>query len=194
MSDFERELENELHRVIDPLLSATVPPRRVAGSGGTMKRVLGGTGVAIGLKVLTGIAAAAAAVTVAGAATEIATTGSVNPQDWGISHQVQTCKDNLRPGTHGIGSCVSAVARQHGKGASTNGSGQGNGGNAGNGNASGNANGGGNANGHSKTKGENGTGHGKGASGSGSGGSNDSTQQEPTDPSGHAPVSITPAP
>ncbi len=116
--DFERELENELHRVIDPLLSTTIPPRRVE-SGGTMKRFLGGAGVAVGLKILTGIVAAAAAITVAGAVTEVATNnGSLDPGSMGISQQVQTCKDALRAsGTRGIGQCVSAIARHHGHGA-----------------------------------------------------------------------------
>ncbi|HEY1455053.1 MAG TPA: hypothetical protein VGG31_01035, partial [Candidatus Dormibacteraeota bacterium] len=118
MSDFDRELERELHRILDPIMAAPVPPRRSLGSGGIMKKkLLGGAGAALGLKVLTGIAAAAAAITVAGAATEIATTGSVNPQDWGnqVSQQVQACKDTLRAsGTRGIGQCVSQFAKQHG--------------------------------------------------------------------------------
>ena len=56
-----------------------------------MKKLLGGVGAAIGVKLLTGIAVAAAAVTVAAAATEVASTGSINPADWGqqVSQQVQ---------------------------------------------------------------------------------------------------------
>jgi hypothetical protein len=157
MSDFERELENELHRVIDPMLRATIPPRRVATSGGTMKRILGGTGVAIGLKIMTGIAAAAAAIVVAGAGTEIATTGSLNPQDWGpqVVQQVQTCKDSLRAsGTRGIGQCVSAFAKQHGKAVSAAHRASG-------ARENGNGNSSGHANSHSTSKGDNGKGHGK---------------------------------
>src|SRR5260370_16922669 len=87
MDAFDREVEAELHRVIDPMTAGTIPAWRKADSGGTMKKkVVGGAGAAIAAKILTGIAAAAAAVTVAGAATEVALTGSVNPQDWG--HQV----------------------------------------------------------------------------------------------------------
>jgi len=50
--------------------------------------------------------------------TEVATTGSLNPSDWGkqVVQQVQTCKDTLRAsGVRGIGQCVSAFAKQHGK-------------------------------------------------------------------------------
>ncbi len=83
-----------------------------------MNRILGGAGAALGAKVLTGIAVAAAAVTVAGAATEVATTGSLNPQNWGqqVTQQVEHCKATLRAsGTRGIGQCVSQFAKQHGQ-------------------------------------------------------------------------------
>ena len=88
-----------------------------------MKRLLGGVGAALSLKLLSGIAVAAAAVVVAGAATEVAVTGSLNPTNWGehVTQAVQTCKDTLRAsGTRGIGPCVSAVAKQHGDQVSDN--------------------------------------------------------------------------
>lgn len=156
MGDFERELENELHRVIDPLLGSTIPQRRVE-SGGTMKRLLGGAGVAVGLKILTGIVAAAAAITVAGAVTEVATNnGSFDPGSMGISQQVQTCKDALRAsGTRGIGQCVSAIARHHGHGAAAHASGART---NGNGNDKDHGQGSNNGKGNSNT---NGKGHGK---------------------------------
>ena len=126
-----------------------------------MKRLLGGTGVAIGLKILTGIAAAAAAITVAGAGVEVATSGSLNPNDWGISQQVHVCQDTVRAsGTRGIGPCVSAIAKHHGHGAAAHASGA-----RQNGNGSGNANG--HANSHATSKGNNGKGHGKGSGKSG---------------------------
>lgn len=147
-----------------------------------MKRLLGGTGVAIGLKVLTGIAAAAAALTVAGAATEVATTGSLNPTDWGqqVSHQVQVCKDTLRAsGTRGIGQCVSAFAKQHGQAVSASHKAS---------NARTNGQDNSNANSHGKNKG-NANGHGNGK------GSPPVTTGEPTDlPGGHPPAGITPTP
>ncbi len=88
-----------------------------------MKRLLGGAGAALSLKLLTGIAVAAAAVVVAGAATEVAVTGSLNPTNWGehVTQAVQSCKDTLRAsGTRGIGPCVSAIANQHGEQVSDN--------------------------------------------------------------------------
>jgi len=78
-----------------------------------MKRLLGGAGAALGVKLLTGIAVAAAAVVVAGAATEVAVTGSLNPTNWGqqVKTQVGACKASAaRLGVHGIGECVSDFA------------------------------------------------------------------------------------
>ena len=83
-----------------------------------MKRLFGGAGAALGAKLLTGFAVAALAVAGAGVTSEVATTGSLNPTDWGkqVVKQVNTCKDTLRAsGVRGIGECVSAFAKQHGK-------------------------------------------------------------------------------
>lgn len=119
-----------------------------------MKKLLGGAGAAVGLKVLSGFAVAAAAATFAVAATEVATTGSLNPLNWGqqVTQQVNACKASAeRLGVHGIGQCVASFARTHGKTVSAshkNGNGNGNGNGSGNGNGNGN----GNANGHSKDK------------------------------------------
>jgi hypothetical protein len=121
--DFESELERELHRILDPIAAAPIPFRRAPSSGGIMKRLLGGVGAALSLKLLTGVAVAAAAVVVAGAATEVAVTGSLNPTNWGqhVTQAVQSCKDTLRAsGTRGIGQCVSAIANQHGEQVSDN--------------------------------------------------------------------------
>ena len=82
-----------------------------------MNRLLGGAGAAIGVKILTGIAVAAAATTFAVAATEVAITGSVNPANWGsqVVTQVNACKASAaRLGVHGIGQCVASFARTHG--------------------------------------------------------------------------------
>jgi hypothetical protein len=82
-----------------------------------MKRLLGGAGAAIGVKILTGIAVAAAATTFAVAASEVAITGSINPANWGqqVKTQVDACKASAaRLGVHGIGQCVASFARQHG--------------------------------------------------------------------------------
>ena len=138
-----------------------------------MKKLLGGAGAALGVKILTGFAVAAAAATFAAAATEVAITGSVNPANWGqqVVTQVNACKASAaRLGVHGIGQCVSQFAKQHGDAVSDsppataapghgngNGNGNGNGKNNGNtnnpGNGHGNGNGNGNGNGKNKTSG-----------------------------------------
>src|SRR5690348_9008436 len=118
MSEFDREIESELSRVLGPVDRASIPAWRAPASGGLMKRLFGGAGVALGAKLLTGFAVAALAMTAAGVTTEVATTGSLNPADWGqqVKEQVQDCKDTLRAsGVRGIGQCVSAFAKQHGK-------------------------------------------------------------------------------
>ena len=82
-----------------------------------MKRLLGGAGAALGVKIVTGFAVAALAATAAVAATEVALTGSVNPTNWGqqVKEEVADCKASAaRLGVHGIGQCVSSFARQHG--------------------------------------------------------------------------------
>jgi hypothetical protein len=117
MNDFEREMEHELHRILDPMTAGPIPFRRPMQPGGSMKKLLGGAGAAIGVKILTGIAVAAAATTFAVAATEVAITGSVNPANWGqqVTTQVNACKASAeRLGVHGIGQCVASFARTHG--------------------------------------------------------------------------------
>ena len=112
MSGLERELESELHRVLDPVAAMPIPPRRTPIGRTRMRTLVGGAGAVLSVKLLTGVAVAAAAVTVAGAAT----TGSVNPVDWGqqVSQHVADCKDKLTDGQHGIGDCVSSFESQHG--------------------------------------------------------------------------------
>jgi hypothetical protein len=117
MNNFEHEMEYELHRILDPITAGPIPFRRPMQPGGSMKKLLGGAGAAIGIKILTGIAVAAAATTFAVAATEVAITGSVNPANWGqqVTNQVTACKASaVRLGVHGIGQCVASFARTHG--------------------------------------------------------------------------------
>jgi hypothetical protein len=115
MSDFQREIEQELHRVLDPALEGSIPSWRAPRPGSFTKRILGGAGAALAVKVLTGVALAAAAATVAGAATETVITGSVSPTVWGqqVKLQVDACKDRLATGHHGIGDCVSDFTTKH---------------------------------------------------------------------------------
>ena len=118
MSDFDREIESELSRVLGPVDRASIPAWRAPASGGVMRRLFGGAGAALAAKIATGFAVAALAAAGAGVASEVATTGSLNPNDWGqqVVQQVNTCKDTLRAsGVRGIGQCVSAFASQHGK-------------------------------------------------------------------------------
>ena len=153
MSDLERELESELHRVLDPVASLPIPARRAPQSRGPMKTLLGGAGAALAVKVLSGVAVAAAAVTVAGAAT----TGSLNPTVWGnqwgqqVKQQVDTCKDQLAQGQHGIGECVSSFANQHGRAVASSARQHGNGSGDGSSKSKDN-NGNGNGNGHGSAK------------------------------------------
>src|SRR3981081_1619339 len=81
-ANFERELEQELHRVLDPIAAAPIPPRRTSGSSGMARTVLGGAGAALGLKLVTGVAAVAFAAVAAGAATEVVVTRSLGPAVW----------------------------------------------------------------------------------------------------------------
>src|SRR4029077_2141627 len=181
MSDIERELESELHRVLDPVASMSIPARRAVRSAGPVKTLLGGAGAALTVKILTGVAVAAAAVTVAGAAT----THSLNPSVWGqqVKQQVETCKDQLAQGDHGIGDCVSGFANQHGQAVASDARQNGNG----NGNGS-TKNGNGNGNGNGNSKSDNGNGKDKPKD------SPSADPNEPTDPSSHATPHVSPKP
>jgi uncharacterized membrane protein YgcG len=164
MDDIERELEQTLHRVLDPISARPIPPRRAVHGRSAFRTVAGGAGAALTVKLLTGVAAAAAAVTVAGAVT----TGSLNPVNWGeaVTARVQACKSDIASnGQQGIGDCVSDLASTHGATVSNaarhhgnpNATNNGNSGNNGNNGNSGN-NGGGSSTGNN---GANGHGSGK---------------------------------
>jgi hypothetical protein len=194
MSDMERELEEALHRALDPLSARPIPARRRVQARGGLRTVMGGAGAALTLKVLSGVAVAAAAVTIAGAAA----TNSLNPADWGqqVKQRVSDCKSQLAADQHGIGECVSSFASQHGAAVASaarqhgNGSGNGNGKADGAGNANGNGNGNGSANGHAKDKGKDHTPPAKSSSAS-----PPTVEPEPIDiVGGHAPVNASPGP
>src|SRR5260370_21100700 len=105
MSDVERELEQELRRVLDGGCGMPIPPRRRGHARVSVRALVGGAGAALTVKLVTGVAVAAAAVTVVGAVT----TGSLNLVVWGqkVSETVESCKSQLAGGHHGIGDCVS---------------------------------------------------------------------------------------
>jgi hypothetical protein len=85
--------------------------------GSSLRKLLSGAGAALVVKAITGFAVAALAATAA----EATITDSLNPNDWGqqVRHQVAVCKaeleTGLETGQRGIGACVSAFAKQHGK-------------------------------------------------------------------------------
>lgn len=113
MSDLERELAETLHRVIDPIAARPIPARRQLHHRGAFRTVVGGAGAALTVKVLAGVAAVAAAATVAG----VVTTGTLNPTVWGqqMKQTVISCRDNVaHSGQQGIGECVSDIANTHG--------------------------------------------------------------------------------
>lgn len=112
MNEIERELEFELHRVLDPISRVPIPARRSPVAVTWTRRLMGGTGGALAFKLAAGVVAAAAAATVVTAAA----TGTLNPTQvsQGISQKVENCKDSLQDGQHGIGQCVSAIAQHHG--------------------------------------------------------------------------------
>ena len=153
--DFERDLERELHRILDPIAAAPIPSRRTLASRGMTKRLLGGAGAALGVKVLTGFALAAFAAAAAGAATEAVVTRSLNPVHWGqqvhraleqAAEGAKSTPDSGKTTDSKAGSKDNAKTKSdsHGAGKSDakgNSKGQGGGGN-GNGNGHGNDNGG----------------------------------------------------
>jgi hypothetical protein len=79
--------------------------------GGVHLPLLAKVGAVLTTKAAIGVAAGALAVGAAGVG-ESVITGSPNPGDWGkqVVKQVNTCKDALAPGSHGIGQCVSSFA------------------------------------------------------------------------------------
>ena len=78
--------------------------------------VLAKAAAVVSAKGAAGLAVALLAVGAAAVATEASVTGSANPTNWGqaVVDQVNTCKNALKPGQHGIGQCVSAFAKTHG--------------------------------------------------------------------------------
>jgi hypothetical protein len=79
--------------------------------------LLSGLPAVVASKAVVGFTIATLGVAGAGAVTATAVTGSPNPNVWGktVTAAVTTCKDGLKDGVHGIGLCVSAVAKEKGK-------------------------------------------------------------------------------
>ena len=118
--DLDQVLEQELqrHAAQHPAPSTLHQQARYHAaltSGGAMTP-LGHIASIVSAKAATGIAVATLAVAGAGAGSAAALTGSTSPDAWGktVTDAVATCKADLKPGEHGIGQCVSAVAKKHG--------------------------------------------------------------------------------
>ena len=119
--DLDRMLGDQMarHVAANPVPAALqAQPRYHAAliSGGSAMTPLGHVASLVSAKAATGIAAATLAVAGAGAGGAAALTGSTSPAVWGrtVTAAVASCKADLKPGEHGIGQCVSAVARQNG--------------------------------------------------------------------------------
>jgi hypothetical protein len=96
-NDIDRELERELHRWLDPMVAAPIPPRTVPARGAFGVKLLAGAGAALGAKLVVGVAIAAMAGGLAGVAAEAVITGSLNPVEWSqqARHQVVTLGSQL---------------------------------------------------------------------------------------------------
>lgn len=121
-SDFERwleqQLQNQASRQSGPHpMPAQAQYHAAYLQGGPHMSVLAHAAALVSTKGAIGLAVAFLAVGAAGVASEAAITGSASPSNWGqqVVQQVDTCKDALAPGSHGIGQCVSTFAKQHGK-------------------------------------------------------------------------------
>jgi hypothetical protein len=119
-SNLDDLLEQELHRSVGHLQG----PRAQFYQSAYYKAYLaGGDHSAFSSPTATALAkagaglGAAALVAGGGVVVAIASTGSANPEVWGktVSAAVASCKDQQTEGQHGIGQCVSAVAKQKGE-------------------------------------------------------------------------------
>ena len=118
---FDRWLDSQLQqhasRHVGPSpLPAQAPYHAAYVKAGTHMPLIAKIAAVLTTKAAIGVAAATLAVGAAGVS-ESVITGSTNPSDWGnqVVKQVNTCKDALAPGSHGIGECVSSFASRHGQ-------------------------------------------------------------------------------
>lgn len=119
MDRFDDWLETELRKADGSSELSTLPAPRYASIEAPRRRrrlltIIGAVGAAK-LALAGGAVVALAAGGLVTAKT--VTTGDPNPLDnWGstVTQQVQTCKADLGANQHGIGQCVSSVAKTHG--------------------------------------------------------------------------------
>lgn len=117
--DLDGQLEQELHRQVGSLSGPSPQVSQSAYHAASLKAAR--TGLRSSLvsvassKAAAGLAVAALAVG-GGSLAAAAATGSTDPGVWGktVTAAVAQCKDQLKNGAHGIGECVSQVAKQKG--------------------------------------------------------------------------------
>ena len=118
---FERWLEQQLQNAAAKSPGPSPTPTHAEYhaaylQGGLHMSFLAKAASVVSTKGAIGLATAVLAVGAAGVAVEASATGSTDPSNWGqqVVQQVDKCKAALAPGSHGIGQCVSAFAKQHG--------------------------------------------------------------------------------
>lgn len=122
------EFESWLSSELDRGLGGARPRPRFAAPSRARRVTLRAAVLAVAAVLVTGGAALAAGTAV---------TGTPNPAVWGqqVQAKVESCRQTLQSGQHGIGQCVSSFAKQHGQqekaahahGAGAHGHGNGNG-------------------------------------------------------------------
>ena len=111
----DRELQGRVGGLQGPHPAVSQSAYHAFATGGTTMSLFSSLGALASTKAAAGLAVAALAVG-GGAVTATAVTGSTDPGVWGqtVTATVEACKDNLTDGKHGIGQCVSAVAKTNG--------------------------------------------------------------------------------
>jgi len=111
----EFDLDDQLERELRSQVGGLRGPNPAVSQSAYHAFAAGGNKMTWKHRAVAGLAAAALAV-IGGAVAAAAATGSTDPGVWGetVTQAVTTCKDNLKDGQHGIGQCVSAVAKTHG--------------------------------------------------------------------------------
>ena len=116
--DLDGQLEQELHRQVGSLSGPSPQVSQSAYHAAFLKASRTGLRSSLASVASKRVAAglAVAVLAVGGGSLAAAATGSTDPGVWGktVTAAVATCKDQLNNGIHGIGECVSQVAKQKG--------------------------------------------------------------------------------
>jgi hypothetical protein len=120
-ADFERFLDSQLQTRLGELAGPTTDHRRaayhLAATGSASWFGVAGARRMPASRAAVALVTAALALVAGSAVAAAAVTGSSDPGVWGrtVTQAVAECKDHLADGEHGIGQCVSEVARRHGE-------------------------------------------------------------------------------